>query len=116
MLFRQKNHADAVFAGRWQHHALPGHLLTIKRIRQLNQNPCAVAHQLVGADSTTMIQILEDLQALLNDGVGLGALDVCNEAHTAGVMLMAGAIQSVVLQVFYFGRGSHGYPNSQESK
>ncbi len=90
MLFRQEDHADAVFAQRRQLNALLGHLFAVERVRQLNQDARAVTHQLVGPHGTAMIQVFQDLECALHDVMGFDALDVRHESNATGVML-AGA-------------------------
>ena len=108
MLLGQEDHADAVFAGRRQFDALLGHLFAVQRVGQLDQDAGAVAHQLVGAHRAAVVQVLQDLQALLDDGVALLALDVGHEADAAGVMLVGGRIQAVFLQMGDLGSRRHG--------
>ena len=59
-----------------------------KLIRDLDQNAGAVACQRIGADRAAMGEVAQDLQALLDDGVALRALDVRDEADAAGVVLV----------------------------
>ena len=69
VLLGQEDHADAVLAGRRQLDALARHLGAVELVGDLDQDAGAVAHQLVGADGAAMVEVLEDLQALLDDGV-----------------------------------------------
>ena len=108
VLLGQEDHADAVFAGRRQFDALPGHFLAVQRVGHLDQDAGAVAHQLVGAHGAAMVQVFQDLQPLLDDGVALLALDVRDEADAAGVMLVGGRIQAVFLQMGNLGSRRHG--------
>ena len=85
-----------------------GHLLAVQRVGQLDQDAGAVAHQLVGAHRAAMVEVLEDLQALRDDGVALLALDVGHEADAAGVVLVGGRIQAVFLQMGDLGSRRHG--------
>jgi hypothetical protein len=55
-----------------------------------------------------VIQILQDLQGLLNDGMAFFALDVSHEAHPASVVLVGRRIQAVLLQIGNFGGRRHG--------
>ena len=99
MFLGQEDHADAVLARRRQFDALLGHLFAVQRVRQLNQDAGAVAHQLVGTDGAAMVQVFQDLQTLLHDGMALDALDVGHEADATGVMLLVGRIQAILLQM-----------------
>ena len=78
----------------WQLDALGGHLGAVELVGDLDQDACAVAHQLVGADRAAMVEVLEDLQALRHDVVRAPALDVRDEAHAAGVVLAGGVVQA----------------------
>ena len=69
--------------------ALRRHLGAVELVGDLDQDAGAVAHQLVGADRAAVVEVLEDLQALLDDVVRLAALDVGHEADAAGVVLRA---------------------------
>jgi hypothetical protein len=42
-----------------------------------------------------MVEIDEDLQALRHDGVGFRALHIGDEADAAGVVLVAGIVQTL---------------------
>ena len=45
--------------------ALRRHLGAVELVGNLDQDAGAVAHQLVGADRAAVVEVLEDLQALL---------------------------------------------------
>jgi hypothetical protein len=74
------------------------HLGAVVLVGDLDQDAGAVAHQLVGADRAAVIQVLEDLQPLLDDAVRLLALDMGDEADTAGVVLAARVVQAEALR------------------
>ena len=99
VLFRQKDHANAVFAGCRQGHTLLGHLFTVQRVGQLNQNTRAVTHQLISTHRAPMVQILQDLQSVFDDVVGFLALDMRHKAHAASIMLLATGVQAVLGQM-----------------
>ena len=77
--------------------ALPGHLLAEELVRDLDQDPGAVAGQRVGAGGAPMGEVLEDLEALLDDGVALLALECGDEADAAGIVLVGGVVQALGL-------------------
>ena len=106
-LLRQEHHADAVFAHRRQRYVLLGHLLAEELVRDLYEDPRAVAGQRVCAHSATMREVLEDREPLLDDGMALGALDVRHKADATGVMFVGRVVQTLG-----FGRMSvcHGDP------
>ncbi|MNS96608.1 hypothetical protein D3C72_1309180 [compost metagenome] len=98
MFLRQEDHAHAVFAGGRQAHALRGHFFAVELVRNLDQDTGAVAHQRVRADGTPVVQVLQDLQALGNDLVGLLALDVRDHADAAGVVLVGRVVHALRLR------------------
>lgn len=100
MLLGQENHSRPVFACWRQLHALSHHLSAVKLVRDLDQDPGAIAHQLVCADRATMVEVFEDLQSLLNDTVRSLALDVRHEPDPAGIMFIGQPVQAVFCKVF----------------
>jgi len=56
-------------------------------VRDLEQNPGPVAGTGIAALRTAMVQIIENLESLLNDAVGLVAFDVDHEPDPAAVFL-----------------------------
>ena len=74
--------------------ALRRHLGAVELVGDLDQDAGAVAHQRVGADRAAVVEVLEDLQALLDDRVRLLALDVGDEADAAGVVLVGRRIEA----------------------
>ena len=108
VFFGQKNHTHAVLTLRRQGHPLHGHVFAVQRIRQLNQDACAVAHELVGAHGTPVIQVFQNLQCLTHDGVRLVALDVGHKTHTTSVVLVGRVVQTVLLEVLLIGCRRHG--------
>ncbi len=95
VLLGQEDHAHAVFARRWQFDALYRHLGAVELVGNLDQDAGAVAHQLVGADGATVVEVGQDAQALLDDAVGALALDVGHETDTAGIVFMRRAVQAM---------------------
>ena len=77
--------------------ALRRHLGAVELVGDLDQDAGAVAHQLVGADRAAVVEVLQDLQALLDDRVRLSALDVGDEADAAGVVLVDRTVQALAL-------------------
>ena len=103
LLFGQKNHAHAVFAGRGQLYALAGHFGAVEGIGDLNQQPGTIAHQRVGPHSAPVVQVLQNLQALRHDGVGSTAFQVGDKTDTAGIVLGIGVQALGVGAVDFFG-------------
>ncbi len=89
MLLGQEDHADAVFAGRRQGHALLGHFFAVQRVRNLDQDAGAVTHQRVGPHRATVVDVFQNLQGLRHDVVALDALDVGHKPEAAGVVFVA---------------------------
>ncbi len=94
-LLRQKDHADAVLAKRRQREALAAAGAAQERIGKLDQDAGAVALQGIGAGRAAMGEILEDLQALGDDGVAGVALDVRDEPQPAGIVLVRRIVHSL---------------------
>ena len=97
MFLGQKYHADPVLARSRQADSLDRHLFPVQRVGQLDQNTGAVAHEFVGSDRAAMVQILQDLQRILDDVVGLEALDIGDKAHPTGIMLIGLCVQAIGL-------------------
>ena len=91
---RQKDHADAIVAGRRKFDSEHCHFFTIKRIRNLNQNARTVTAQGIGTDGAAMIKIVKDEQSIFNDLVRYMSLDIGHKADTAGVVLGIRTIQA----------------------
>ena len=66
-------------------------------VRNLDQEAGAVAGFRIAAAGAAMRQVDEDLNALFDDVVGFLALDVGHEADSAGIVLMAGVVESLGL-------------------
>jgi hypothetical protein len=71
------------------------HLLE-ERMRHLQQDAGAVAGVDLAAAGAAMVEVLQDLDALLDDGVRFLALDVHDEADAAGVMLELRVIEALL--------------------
>src|SRR5436190_3467920 len=74
-------------------------------VRRLHQNAGAVAGARIGADRTAMFEIAQDRERVLDDLVRLAALDVGDEADTAGILFVARIEQAV--------RGGHMRPQRE---
>jgi hypothetical protein len=94
-ILRKKDHADAVSARLGQLDGAVRALLSKQRIGNLQQDACAVAQQRVIAGGAAMRQVVEDLQALLNNRVAFRALDLGHESHATRVALVGGVIQAL---------------------
>ena len=55
-----------------------------------------------------MIQVFENLQTLLHDGMRFVALDMRHKTHAARVMLVRAGIKPVLFGMFDFGFERHG--------
>ena len=72
-----------------------GHLLE-EGVRHLHEHAGAVAGVDLAAAGAAMIEVLEDLDALLDDGVRFASLDVHDEADATGVMLELRVIEALL--------------------
>ncbi len=61
----------------------------------LHQDAGAVARERVGARRAAMGEVDEDLEAVLDDLVAHAPLQVGDEAHAAGIMLVLGIVESL---------------------
>ena len=104
----QEDHAHAVLARGRQGHALLCHLFAVELVGNLDQNARAIAHELVGAHGAAMVDVFEDLERAGDDVMALDALDMCNKAEAAGVVLVALGVQTVVLEMLDLGSRRHG--------
>ena len=82
----QENHAHAVVAGRRQGHALKTHLGAVEGVGDLQQDARAVAHEGIGTDGPTVVEVFQNLEALGDDVVRLLPADVGHHAHPTGVV------------------------------
>ncbi len=93
---RQEHDAAAVLAGLRQ---LDSRFLAgfaQEAVGHLHQHAGAVAAVFLGAAGAAVIEVHQDLQALLQDAVGFAALDVDDEADAAGVMLERRIVQTLL--------------------
>ena len=94
-VLREEHHANAIFPGRGQRHAgLPGGQLQ-KLVGGLDQDASAIAGVGLAAAGAAVIQVHQHLQRLLDDGVGLPALDVNHKANAAGLVLELRVVQTL---------------------
>ena len=84
---RHEQLADRVFARIGQREAEPVRLLGEELVRDLHQDAGAVAGARIGADRAAMLEIAQDGERVLDQLVGLAALDVGNEADAAGILV-----------------------------
>ena len=92
---RHEHVADGVMAGLGQLDPERRADLLEKFVRDLHQDARAVAGQRVGAGGAAMGQVLEDLQAVLDDRVALAAFQIGDEADAAGIMLALRIVESL---------------------
>ena len=64
-------------------------------VRRLDEDARAVAGVGLAAARAAVVQVQQDLQGLLNDGMGLPALDVGHESHAAGLVLELRVVQAL---------------------
>ena len=86
---RHEELADGVMSRLGQGEAELGAFLREEAVGDLGQHAAAVAERRVGADRAAMVEIDQDLQALLENGVRGAALHVGDDADAAGIALAA---------------------------
>ena len=64
----------------------------------LDQDAGAIAEQGIISGGAAMLEISQDLQTLLDDGVAFPVLDVDDEADAAGIMFVGWVIQTLLLR------------------
>src|SRR5450756_2764337 len=92
---RQEYHAHAVLAGRRQGEAQFGALADEELVRDLDQDASAVAGFRIAAAGAAMGQVDEHLYALDDNVVRFLTFNVGDEANSAGIVLMAGIVESL---------------------
>ena len=65
-------------------------------MRHLKQNARAVAGVLLATTRAAVIEVLQNLQTLLDDRVGLLPLDVRDEADAAGIVLKTRIVEALL--------------------
>src|SRR3546814_7036771 len=71
------------------------HCVAGQRVGDLDQEARAVAHELVIAHGAAVVQVFQDLQALLDDGVAFAPFDMGDETHATGVVFLFGVVQAL---------------------
>ena len=94
-LKRQEEHPEAVVAGRRQ--LDPGRLRPPRdeAVRDLREEPGAVAGVLLAPRRAAVLEVREDLQRLADDVVGGAGRDVDDEPEAAGVVLVPRVVEAL---------------------
>ena len=92
---RQEHYADAVFTQGRQDHVLTCHFLAEKPVGDLNEDARTVTRKRVGPYRTTMGEVLEDRQTLLDNRVALDASDIRHKADAACIVFVTGVVQAL---------------------
>src|SRR6185437_15427194 len=92
-LDREEHHPYTVGARLRQRKTQRRAFAHIEIVRNLDQDAGAVAGKRIAAAGAAMGQIDEDLDALPDDFVRLLTLEIDNEAHPAGVMLITRVVE-----------------------
>ena len=95
---RQEDVADAVLAGRRQADAEGVGRLAEEPIGRLDQDAGAVTRVGLAAARAAVLEVDEDLEPALDDGVRADALDVDDEPDAARVVFVARVIQALGLR------------------
>jgi hypothetical protein len=64
-------------------------------MRNLGQQTGTITHQRIGTNGPTMLQIFQNLDAVLNNLVSRTALHVRDKANTTGIMFIARIIKAL---------------------
>jgi hypothetical protein len=67
-----------------------------KKASGLDQDAGAIAEQGIVAGGTAVLEVLQNLQTLLDDGVAFAVLDVDDKADAAGVMFVGGVVEPLL--------------------
>ncbi len=93
----QEDDAAAVLAGRGQGYAGLAANVLVEGVGHLDEDPGAVAGIDLAATGASVVEVLQDLDGLFEDPVGLASLDVYDEADATGVVLEARVVQPLFL-------------------
>ena len=61
----------------------------------MDEDAGAVAGEGVGAEGAAVLEVFEDFEGLLNDGVGALAAEIGDESDAAGVVLEGGVVEAL---------------------
>jgi hypothetical protein len=95
LLDRQKSYADCVFPRRRQSKSKSLAFAHKELVRNLDEHSGTVASLGIAAARTTMREIDQDLNALLNDLMALFAANARDKSHAAGIMLVRRIIKTL---------------------
>jgi hypothetical protein len=93
-VLREEALTDRVLAGLGQGDPMLRALPEEEGVRHLHEDPGAVARLLLRPPGTAMVEVLEDLDALLDDLVGSDVVEIGDEADATGVVLEAGIVEA----------------------
>ena len=102
---RHEELADRIMAGRGQRQAEPVAFGREEGMRNLDENAAAVAELGVGAGRPAMVEVDENLQALLQDVVRLAVAKVGDETDAAGIVLPCGVVKALAARQKRIGHG-----------
>src|SRR3972149_1204506 len=97
LLLGQEHHADGVLAAVRQVDVERRALLVEELVRHLDEKAGAVAGARVGATGAAVAEVDEHLQPLGDDLVRALAADVGDEADAAGIVLLRGVVEALLL-------------------
>ena len=89
----QEDHPDAIFSGVGKLHTDIGCGALQELVRDLEENPGSITGTGITALRATMVEVLQDLQALLHHAVGLVPLDVDYKPDPAAVFFEPGIVE-----------------------
>ncbi len=93
---REKHHPDAILPRFRQAEADLGAFLHKEVVRDLNQNARSVTRLRIAAAGSTVGEVDEDLNALLNDVMGFGTVEVDDESHAAVIVFILRVVKTLL--------------------
>jgi len=97
LLDREEDHANAIFARRWQVESQAGALAREELVGDLDQDAGAVARLGIAAAGPAVGQVDQDMDALDDNVVRLLALDAGDKADAASITLMTRIVEPLRL-------------------
>src|SRR3954470_18246254 len=94
-LNRQESHAYGVLARRGQFESENRALASKKLVRNLNQDAGTISSFGIAAAGSTMREIYQDLDSLLDDLVALFAANAGDKAHSTSIVLVRRVVETL---------------------
>src|SRR5262245_4264241 len=91
---REEHHSRAIRSCGWQIEAKPIRFRSQERVGYLNQDTGAIAGVDLGSARAAVLQVGQELQRLVDDGVRAPTFDVDDETDATGVVLERGIVEA----------------------